>query len=231
MRRKKHLQDRLVRCQPVTIAEPEKLRGSWQTLMPEANALCLEIGCGKGRFINKTAVQNPNNLYIAIEREAGALVMAMEKTLAFGIKNVFYIRTDAENLAACFSSNEVDSIFINFCDPWPSNKHVRRRLTHRNFLGIYKQIIKPGGMLYFKTDNAPLFAFSLSELPAFGLRLQNVTHDLHSTDTPNIMTEYEERFSSQGIKINRLEACFPADESSTDIDARPSSQTVQNDEN
>lgn len=210
MRKKKNLEPRLERCEDVTIRNPEELRGQWLTLKPDARKICLEIGCGKGRFITTLAAQNPDILYIALEREKGAIVMAMEKVKAQELSNVRFIIGDAAELCNYFADAEIDDIYVNFCDPWTKRHREKRRLTHRNFLALYRRIMKPSGHFYFKTDNVELFDFSEAELPDFGMELLTVTRDLHATDIPNIMTEYEERFSSQGVKINYIEAVFKA---------------------
>ena len=209
MRRKKNLEPRLARCADVTIEDPAAHRGKWRQEMPEAERICLEIGCGKGRFITTLAAQNPQVLYVALEREKGAIVMAMEKVMAQDLKNVRFIVGAAFALLDYFADDEIDDIYVNFCDPWTRRHRENRRLTHRNFLALYQHIMKPDGRFYFKTDNTILFDFSEEELPAFGMELLTVTRDLHATEIPNIMTEYEERFSSQGVKINYIAARFP----------------------
>lgn len=208
MRKKKNLEPRLERCEDVTIQNPAALRGQWRTLKPDARKICLEIGCGKGRFITTLAAQNPDILYVALEREKGAIVMAMEKAKVRELANVRFIVGDAAELCDYFADGEIDDIYVNFCDPWTKRHREKRRLTHRNFLALYRRIMKPDGHFYFKTDNVELFDFSEAELPDFGMELLTVTRDLHATDIPNIMTEYEERFSSQGVKINYIEAVF-----------------------
>ena len=208
MRKKKNLEPRLERRLDLTITAPEENKGKWRELKPDAVRTCLEIGCGKGRFITETAAKHPENLYLALERERGAIVMAMEKVAASELKNVFFIIGDAEHLNEWFDSGEVDVIYINFCDPWTKHHRESRRLTHHNFLERYKQILSADGSIFFKTDNIELFDFTLKEMPAYGMELIDVTNDLHSTKIPNIMTEYEERFTNQGMKINYLEAKF-----------------------
>jgi tRNA (guanine-N7-)-methyltransferase len=208
MRRKKNLEPRLQRCAAVTAAEPAELRGRWRELMPDAAELRLEIGCGKGRFITTMAAANPDVLYVALERERSAAVIAMEKTIELGLHNLYFILGDARELCEYFADGEISDIYVNFCDPWTKKHREDRRLTHRNFLALYKRIMKPDGRFYFKTDNVQLFDFTEQELPAFGMEILTLTRDLHSTDIPNIKTEYEERFSAQGYKINYIEASF-----------------------
>lgn len=208
MRKKKNLEPRLRRCESVTISDPAARRGKWRELMPGAERVCLEIGCGKGRFITTLASRNPGTLYIALEKEKSAVLMAMEKTVELKLPNLYFIIGDAAALPDYFADGEINDIYVNFCDPWTKRRREIRRLTHRNFLALYKRVMADGSHFYFKTDNIELFDFSEKELPEFGMELIQVTRDLHSTDIPNIMTEYEERFSSQGMKINYIEAVF-----------------------
>ena len=135
--------------------------------------------------------------------------MAMEKVKDSGMQNIRFISGDAATLLEIFGPGECDRIYINFCDPWHKNRHAKRRLTHHNFLSIYRTILKPGGMVCFKTDNRNLFEFSLNEFADYGLQLQNISLDLHSSACEdNIMTEYEETFSQKGFPIYRCEVIF-----------------------
>lgn len=206
MRRKKNLLPRMERCADWQVQEPAALRGQWRSLYPEAEALWLEIGCGKGTFTAETARQNPNILLIAVERVPDAMVMAMEKAKALELKNVFFLCADAEHLSEMFGEGEIDRMFINFCDPWPSKRHCKRRLTSGGFLVSYRQILRDGGEIHFKTDNRPLFDFSLTQFPPAGYALSQVTYDLHANGVQGVMTDYEAKFSVQGVPINRCVA-------------------------
>lgn len=203
MRRKKNLGPRMERCEAWWVRTPEEYRGKWRDLKPDAQALNLELGCGKGRFTCQTAAEHPEALFLAVERVPDAMVMAMERARDMGLSNVFFIDADAARLPELFAPNEVDRIYINFCDPWPTKRHAKRRLTHRNFLRLYRQVLRDGGQIHFKTDNGGLFEFSLEELPAQGFALSEVTRNLHRDGVRGIMTDYEEKFHSQGILINR----------------------------
>ncbi len=203
MRRKKNLGPRMEACAAWQIKDPKALRGNWRSLMPEAKELRLELGCGKGRFTCQTAAANPDILFVAVERVPDAMVMAMEKARDLGLTNVFYVDADAALLPEFFAPEEVDLIYINFCDPWPPKRHAKRRLTHRNFLKLYRQVLAEKGQIHFKTDNAPLFEFSVLEFPAAGYDLEEVTRDLHANGIQGIMTDYEEKFHNLGTKINR----------------------------
>ena len=187
MRKKPNLSPRMERCGRFLIGDPASYRGHWRDLKPDAADLRLELGCGKGRFTAETAQQHPDTLYIALERVPDAMIVAMERCMDKGLTNVFFI----------------DQMYINFCDPWPSNRHAKRRLTHENFLVLYRGILKTGGKLCFKTDNRDLFEFSLFQFPKAGYDLSEVTRDLHNQGICGVMTDYEAKFHDQGVPINR----------------------------
>ena len=203
MRKKPNLAVRMERCGQLLIQSPAEYRGNWRSLKPDAKTLRLELGCGKGRFTAETAQQHPESLYIAIERVPDAMVIAMERCQAKGLDNVFFIDGDAAALRDYFAPDEVDILYINFCDPWPSHKHARRRLTHENFLILYRGILRQGGEIRFKTDNRDLFEYSLFQFPKAGYTLSQVTRDLHAQGIQGVMTDYEEKFYQLGTPINR----------------------------
>lgn len=205
MRKKPNLDKRLARCAHICPAEPESLRGKWKESFGYTR-ICIEIGCGKGRFITETSKNDTNTFFIGIEREQGALVMAMEKAIEQEIKNVRFLDVDAEKLCEIFEKGEIDGIYLNFSDPWPKKKQVKRRLTHSDFLSKYDEVLSDDGFIYFKTDNSKLFEFSLNSMSEYGLRLRNITFDLAESGIPNVVTEYEARFMEQGMNIYRVEA-------------------------
>ena len=210
MRRMKNLVPRMEKCADYRIEDPQSLKGNWRSLMPNAQALWVEVGCGKGKFTAETAEANPNVLLIAVERCREAMVVAMEKAQSMGLKNVFYIDMDVENIEDIFAGQEIDRLFINFPDPWPRKKNAKRRLTHRGFLNKYCRVVRTGGEFHFKTDNAPLFEFSVEEFEACGLQVNNLTRNLHENGIVGIMTGYEEKFHALGTPINRCEVvCKP----------------------
>ena len=210
MRKMKNLQPRMEKCADLRIAEPESYKGKWRELMPQCSALWVEVGCGKGKFTAETAAANPDVLLIAVERCREAMVVAMEKAQAMGLKNVFYIDMDVERIEDVFAPEEINRLFINFPDPWPRKKNAKRRLTHRGFLDKYCRVVKQGEEIHFKTDNAPLFAFSEEEFAACGLEVKNLTYNLHENGIVGIMTGYEEKFHALGTPINRCEVvCKP----------------------
>ena len=210
MRKMRNLEPRMERCAAYRIEEPATRKGAWRDLMPGCTALWVEVGCGKGKFTAETAAANPDVLLIAVERCREAVVVAMEKAKAMGLSNVFYIDMDVANIEEIFEYGEIDRLFINFPDPWPRKKNAKRRLTHRTFLDKYCRVVRQSGEIHFKTDNAPLFEYSLEEFEACGLQVNALTRDLHANGIVGIMTGYEEKFHSLGTPINRCEVvCKP----------------------
>ncbi len=188
------------------VQEPEKLKGKWNTLFGNRAPIHIEIGMGKGKFIMELAARNPEINYIGIEKYSSVLLRALEKRQETELKNLYFIRFDAEYITEIFASEEVDRIYLNFSDPWPKDRHAKRRLTSKEFLNKYDGILRRDGEVMFKTDNRVLFDFSLEEVKLAGWELKEVTYDLHHSEyvEDNIMTEYEERFSSLGNPIHRL---------------------------
>lgn len=221
MRKKKNLVPRMERCASVWVKDPEDHKGNWRNLMPEAVEMRLELGCGKGKFTCETAAQHPDKLFIAVERVPDAMIIGMEQAVSMGLRNVFFIDGDAAVLSRYFDADEVDLIYINFCDPWPGNKHVRRRLTHPDMLKSYRKVLRKGGQIHFKTDNRILFDWSVFQFPKAGFELSEVTRDLHKDGICGIMTGYEEKFHALGTPINRCVG--------TKIDL-PESETEENTE-
>ena len=203
MRKKTNLVPRMERCADILIADPAEMKGKWLSLKPEAKQIWLEIGCGKGRFTAQTAAANPDVLYIAIERVPDAMVIAMERCKEMGLTNAFFVDGDAALLRDYFAPDELDRLFINFCDPWPSHKHSKRRLTQVGFLILYRGILKIGGQIHFKSDNKDLYEYSLFQFPKAGYELSEVTRNLHEHGICGIMTDYEEKFHNMGTPINR----------------------------
>ncbi len=210
MRRMKNLDSRMEATSAYRIATPADYKGKWRSLKPDATALWVEVGCGKGKFTAETAEANPDVLLIAVERCREAMVVAMEKAQKMGLTNVFFIDMDVANMEEIFAGFEIDRLFINFPDPWPRKKNAKRRLTHRSFLDKYCRTVKEGGEIHFKTDNAPLFEYSVEEFLACGLQVNNLTRNLHENGIVGIMTGYEEKFHALGTPINRCEVvCKP----------------------
>ena len=206
MRKKKNLIPRMERCSASLVKEPYDMPGKWRELMPGARELRLELGCGKGRFTAGVAAAEPDVLFIAVELVPDAMVVAMERCAEAGLKNVFFVDANADQLPQFFAPGEVDRIYINFCDPWPTKKHAKRRLTHGNFLQLYRKVLAENAQIHFKTDNQGLFEFSVEEIPQFGFTLSEVTRNLHENGPVGVMTDYEAKFYELGQPINRLVA-------------------------
>ena len=206
MRKKKNLIPRMERCADYQIKDPYDRRGRWRELMPLARELRVELGCGKGRFTAETAKSEPDVLFIAIEKVPDAMVVAMERAAREGLRNVWFVDADVNQLPEFFAPGEVGRIYINFCDPWPKSNQAKRRLTHGNFLRLYRKVLPMGGQIHFKSDNEKLFVFSVEEIPQFGFTLSEVTDDLHADGPVGVMTDYEAKFYELGMPIHRLVA-------------------------
>lgn len=192
-----------------SIQEPEQKKGKWAEVFGNDHPIHIEVGMGKGQFIIEMAKRNPEINYIGIEKYSSVLVRAVEKLEDFEQNNLRLIRMDAENIEEVFDKDEVDRIYLNFSDPWPKDRHAKRRLTSTRFLERYNNILTPEGRVMFKTDNKDLFDFSLEQVEeAAGWILENHTYDLHHSEynEGNVMTEYEEKFSAKGNPICRLVA-------------------------
>ncbi len=193
---------------PYVIQQPETCRGSWNRLFPGGNPIHIEIGMGKGRFIHELALANRDINYIGIEMYSSVLYRALEKREKYAdLDNLCFLRLDARNLPDVFAPGEINRIYLNFSDPWPKDRHAKRRLTSPDFLKIYSGIIDDSGKLQFKTDNRPLFDYSVESVNSSGLwHIDEITYDLHNSPyiQGNIMTEYETRFVSEGKPICRF---------------------------
>ena len=191
-----------------SIQEPEQKKGKWAEVFGNDHPIHIEVGMGKGQFIIEMAKRNPEVNYIGIEKYSSVLVRAVEKLEDFEQDNLRLIRMDAENIEEVFDKDEVDRIYLNFSDPWPKDRHAKRRLTSTRFLERYNNILTPEGRVMFKTDNKDLFDFSLEQVEEAGWILENHTYDLHHSEynEGNVMTEYEEKFSAKGNPICRLVA-------------------------
>ena len=202
-RNRKHLDERLDGCAEIYSDKGDILDGEFLNHHP----LHMEIGCGKGRFITTLASLNPDIHYIASEMIANIIVLAAEKAKEMELKNIRFVSGNVQYMADAIPNGSVDRIYLNFSDPWPKDRHAKRRLTHKNFLDLYEKLLTPGGEVHFKTDNRALFDFSLESFRENGWELDEVTFDLHNSGFEgNIMTEYEEKFSGLGFTINRLVA-------------------------
>ena len=190
---------------PYVITEPDTYKGRWASdVFKNENPIHIEVGMGKGKFITTLARMHPDINYIGIEKYSSVLIRAIEKVEADPLPNIRFIRMDAEDIEQVFEHDEVDRIYLNFSDPWPKDRHAKRRLPSQRFLARFANILTGDGTIEFKTDNRDLFDFAMEEAPAAGWTITEHTYDLHSDarmNEGNVMTEYEEKFSAAGNPI------------------------------
>lgn len=191
---------------PYVVASPEEKKGRWSEVFGNDNPVEIEVGMGKGRFIMELASRNPQINYVGIERYSTVLLKALQKREQMELPNICFMCVDARGLAEIFEEGEVHKIYLNFSDPWPKDRHAKRRLTSPEFMAVYDKILKQDGVVEFKTDNRGLFDYSLESIPAAGWRLDAHTFDLHhdAMAEGNVMTEYEAKFSAEGKPICKL---------------------------
>lgn len=216
----KNLQEKLDMNSSFLIENPKELKGRWHAVFGNDNPICLEIGCGKGRFITSRAMDHPEQNYIAIEGQSNVVLRALQKAEENSIANLRIFITYVSDLKEYFDAGELSTVYLNFSDPWPKARHAKRRLTYRDRLKNYKEVLSPGGFIEFKTDNDGLFEFTLGEIEAVGYRVVEMTRDLHgemsdemfielsgdmsafAADAAAYLTEYEEKFMVLGKNIN-----------------------------
>lgn len=213
LRKKPWIEKAILDFSDFVYAAPEHIerieKGKWSEMFGRQAPLYVELGTGKGRFISQMAMRHPEVNFIGIEAQVDIAYYAALKVKELGLTNVKILVFDINNITDIFAAHEVTRFFINFCDPWPKVRHAKRRLTHVNFLEKYRNLLIPGGEIFFKTDNRPLFDFSLEQFEEAGLKVNKLTFDLHNSGMEdNIMTEYEKKFSGFGEKINRCEVKF-----------------------
>ena len=218
MRRKRNLETRLECCDDyLYIVQPEEKNYvtaieykncfNFKEMFGNDNPVHMEIGCGKGQFACEVANRNPDINFIAVEKCANVIVQACEKAMKEEISNLKFLKCSAEYLQCFIPENSIGRIYLNFSCPFPKNKYANHRLTHRNFLTIYENLLTDGAEIHQKTDNMSFFEFSIEELTQYGFAIKNISLDLHNSDfKDNIVTEYEKRFSDMGQPIYRLEA-------------------------
>ena len=208
MRKKKHLDERLERSGRRLVKEPSENKGKWKSVFGNDNPVHIEIGSGKGHFIKGMAEKYPDINFIAVDVIPDVILMGLELTDAGDYPNLRFMIADAGLMADIFEKDEIDRIYLNFSDPWKKKKQAKRRLTHQNFLNVYKKILKKDGEIWFKTDNRGLFEFSLNSFSQDrDFIMSDISLDLHNSDfSDNVMTEYETKFSQLGMPIHRLVA-------------------------
>lgn len=191
------------------ISDPTLWKGKWNELFENDHPIHIEIGMGKGQFITGMAKAHPEINYIGVEMQVSVVSIALDKLIEQPLPNLKLLHVDGSALTEYFADSEVDQIYLNFSDPWPKKRHEKRRLTYKTFLAVDEQILRPNGDIHFKTDNQGLFEYSLASFSQYGMILKQVWLDLHQSQFEgNIMTEYEEKFSSKGQRIYRVEAQF-----------------------
>ena len=202
--------DEVIRNCDWVIKEPADKKGKWNTVFGNENPIHIEVGMGKGQFITEMAKRNPQINYIGIERYTSVLLRAVQKREQLpteeALPNLLYLCIDASELPEIFAKDEVAKIYLNFSDPWPKDRHAKRRLTSPQFMAVYDQILCPEGKVEFKTDNRGLFDYSLEAIPEAGWEIEMHTFDLHHSEYAegNVMTEYETKFSGEGKPICKL---------------------------
>ncbi|KRL68320.1 tRNA (guanosine(46)-N7)-methyltransferase TrmB [Companilactobacillus versmoldensis] len=191
--------------------QPEGMAGKWQEKFAKKQPLFLEVGSGKGRFITELAQQHPENNYIGMEVQEGAIALLLKKQVNLRLPNLHLLLDNGSKLTELFGESEVDGLYLNFSYPWPKHRHEKRRLTYKAFLKQYQTILTDDGYIRFKTDNQGLFEYSLMSLNNYGMKFDELSLDLHNDEDlnqENIQTEYEEKFSKKGFRINYLKAHF-----------------------
>lgn len=201
-----HGAEESIASSPFVIQDPEKHKGRWTQVFGRRSPLEIEVGMGKGRFIMELAGLHPDVSYIGIERYPSVLLRGLEKRTGLELDNIYFMCIDAGRMADIFAPGEVSRIYLNFSDPWPKDRHAKRRLTSPAFLDVYDKILAPDGMIEFKTDNRSLFDYSLESIPASGWEITDHTFDLANSPMSqgNVMTEYEMKFTSDGKPICKL---------------------------
>lgn len=189
---------------PYVVQKPQEEKGKWSELFGNDNPIYVEIGMGKGKFLHTLAELHPERNYVGIEKYSSVLLRAIQKQEQREAVNLKLLRMDAEEITEVFGRGEVAGIYLNFSDPWPKDRHAKRRLPSAQFLARYDEIVSEGGFVEFKTDNRPLFDFALEQLDESAWKADTVTYDLHADEAlmaGNVMTEYEEKFSAAGNPI------------------------------
>ena len=193
---------------PYVVQKPEEQKGQWKNLFGNDNPIEIEVGMGKGKFIMELAQKNPDINYVGIERYSTVFLKALSKREQLELTNIYFMCVDAKELSEYFEEEEVHKIYLNFSDPWPKDRHAKRRLTSPQFMEVYDKILRKDGVVEFKTDNRGLFDYSLESVPAAGWIVDRHTFDLHHSDMAegNVMTEYETKFAAEGKPICKLAA-------------------------
>lgn len=209
-RRVKGSDEKIVTYKDHVITEAQDYKGKWRELFGNENPIHLEVGIGRGSFLKKFAIKHPEINYVGIETKEEVMLYGVKESYEEGLKNIKFIWQDAANLNDFFDPKEVNRVYLNFSDPWPKNRHSKRRLTAASFLEMYRDVLVDKGEVHFKTDHEELFEFSLNSFSEEGWKLKNISLDLYKNlPEDNIPTDYETKFVEQGLKIYRLEGIAP----------------------
>ncbi len=200
--------EQMIQESPYVIQNPETKKGCWAHIFGNDNPIHIEVGMGKGQFLMELAQRNPDINYVGIELYSSVLLKAIQKRESLDISNIYFMCVDAKTLGDIYAEGEVDRIYLNFSDPWPKDRHAKRRLTSPQFMAVYDRILKEDGVVEFKTDNRGLFDYSLESIPESGWTVDMHTFDLHHSEYAegNVMTEYETKFAAMGNPICKLVA-------------------------
>ncbi|HWQ78189.1 MAG TPA: tRNA (guanosine(46)-N7)-methyltransferase TrmB [Anaerovoracaceae bacterium] len=203
-RKVKNEEEKLAEQHRYLIEDPKARKGGWHEVFGNGNEIFAEFGCGKGKFIMTLAEQNPGRNYVAFEGRGSIILRALEKAAQKGPENIVFVKEYIKDVNEYFGEGELSGIYLNFSDPWPKDRHARRRLTHSRYLDGYRNVLKKGCCIEFKTDNSGMFAFALGEFESSGMKLLESTEDLYGTAlaAKNVTTEYEDKFLAEGRKIN-----------------------------
>lgn len=203
-RKIKDIDNKLAAYKAFTVEVPAANKGKWQEIFGNQNPIYLEIGCGKGQFITEMAKKYPERNFVAIEGHQSVVLRALEKTETAQIANIRFVLEYVKDIRDFFADGELSGVYLNFSDPWPKDRHAKRRLTYGKRLQQYRQIIADGGSICFKTDNEGLFAFTLEQIESENLEILEMSRDLHASEfaAENITTEYEDKFAKTGKNIN-----------------------------
>lgn len=210
LRHKTGAKDQLQQYPHIFVPDPASYQGKWSQYFGTSRPIHVEIGTGKGRFITRMAEQYPQACFVGLELAESVLISALDHVRKEEVGNVKLLNRDARELPLFFADNEVSCIYLNFSDPWPKNRHEKRRLTYRDFLRLYEKVLKPGGELYIKTDNRNFFKYSLASVRAYGATIENVSRNLYQFGEQDdmVMSEYERKFVAKGYPIYWLKARF-----------------------
>jgi tRNA (guanine-N7-)-methyltransferase len=209
LRNKPWAKDKIEQNPQYVVANPEQHRGKWHEVFGNNQPIHIEVGTGKGNFITEMAKEHPDINYFGIELYDSVIISALDRLIEADLPNLRLLHVNAADLGKYFAKNDVDRVYLNFSDPWPKTRHEKRRLTYKDFLKLYEDIMVDGGEIHFKTDNQGLFEYSLMSFSQYGLLLKFISLDLHKSELEgNIMTEYEQKFSEKGNRIYRCEVKY-----------------------